>query len=239
MRKSILSIICAMLIALPQGTCFAQEREAGVFRVMSFNVRTWTRDTDRDSDAHWRKRMEAMERMIIDADPDIICFQEMLFPATRYVPDGYRRVAGVNVSHPIFVRKGLGYSGHSTSIYWESCLVEGVQVINVHSRWEKDVMLRVVRQVNGRLKGRSLACGDWNVSLRSLKEAGLNMSSAREMLGVPEVDTFANFTRAESHGAIDHFFVDGLTPVSYMMVTDGYGCTRISDHFPIVLEVRR
>ena len=76
-------------------------------------------------------------------------------------------------------------------------------------------------------------------SLRSLKEAGLNMSSAREMLGVPEVDTFANFTRAESHGAIDHFFVDGLTPVSYMMVTDGYGCTRISDHFPIVLEVRR
>ncbi len=54
------------------------------------------------------------------------------------------------------------------------------------------------------LTGRNLACGDWNVTLGSLKEAGLNMSSARELQNIPEEDTFANFSRlTESHGGID------------------------------------
>ena len=59
------------------------------------------------------------------------------------------------------------------------------------------------------------------------------------ILGIPEEDTFANFSRpAESHGAIDHFFVNGLTPLSYAMITDGYGVPKISDHYPIVLKIR-
>ena len=182
--------------------------------------------------------MAAMERMIVDVDPDIICFQEMLYPATRYVPDGYKRVSGINISHPIFVRKGIKYSGHSNSIYWEACVIDGIWIVNVHSRWEKEVLERVVRQVNAQLTGRDLACGDWNVSLASLQNAGLRMTSARATLGVPEEDTFANFNRPrESHGAIDHFFLNGLTPVSYRMITDGYGCSKISDHYPIVLVI--
>ena len=214
--------------------------EPQTVKVLSFNVRTWTRDRDRESDLFWRTRMEAMERMIVDVDPDIICFQEMLYPATRYVPDAYRRVSGLNVSHPIFIRKELKYSAHSTSIYWEACTVEGVRIINIHSRWEKDVMERVVRQVNSRLTGRDLACGDWNVSLSQLKNAGLEMRSAREILDIPEEDTFANFTRpAQSHGAIDHFFVNAVEPVSYRMITDGYGCSKMSDHYPILLELNR
>ena len=40
------------------------------------------------------------------------------------------------------------------------------------------------------------------------------------------------------HGPIDHFFINGLTPVSYKMITDGYGCAKMSDHFPILLDVR-
>ena len=31
--------------------------------ILSFNVRTWTRDTDRGSEVFWRTRMEAMERI--------------------------------------------------------------------------------------------------------------------------------------------------------------------------------
>ena len=64
------------------------------------------------------------------------------------------------------------------------------------------------------------------------------MQSARVLLGIPEDDTFTNFSRPEkSHGAIDHFFVKGVTPLSYKMVTDGYGCSKMSDHYPIVLEI--
>ena len=109
-----------------------------------------------------------------------------------------------------------------------------------HSRWEKDVMTRVVGQVNAQLTGRDLACGDWNVSLKPLKDAGLKMVSAREILNILEEDTFANFNRPnESHGAIDHFFVNGLSAISYRMITDGYGCSKMSDHSPIVLEIQK
>ena len=77
------------------------------------------------------------------------------------------------------------------------------------------------------------------VGLAALNKAGLQMQSARVQLGLPEEDTFINFTRPQqSHGAIDHFFLNGsLTPVSYRMVTDTYGCAKLSDHYPIVLEV--
>ena len=115
--------------------------------------------------------------------------------------------------------------------------MEGIRIVNVHSRWEREIVERTVRQVNEQLTGRDLACGDWNTGLRSIEAAGLQMQSARAMLGAPETDTFTNLTKAESHGAIDHFFVNGITPVSYLMITDGYGCSRISDHWPILLDI--
>lgn len=209
---------------------------ARTLRVLSLNVREWTRDRDEAGEYYWRRRMESMTRMIEDVDPDVICLQEVLPPVARYVPDGYKRV-GVGVSHPIFVRDTMKASRHSFAIFWEACTVENVRIVNVHSRWEREIIERTVRQVNDQLTGRDVACGDWNTRLQKLEAAGLRMQSARAMLGVPETDTFTNFTKAESHGAIDHFFVNGLTPVSYRMVTDGYGCSRISDHWPIVLDL--
>ena len=209
---------------------------APVLRILSFNVREWTRDRDESGEYYWRRRMEAMTRMIEDVDPDVICLQEVLPPVARYVPDGYSRV-GVGVSHPIFVRDTINASKHSFAVFWEACTVSGIRIVNVHSRWEKDIVERTVKQVNGQLTGRDVACGDWNTGLRSIESAGLQMQSARTMLGEPETDTFANFTKAESHGAIDHFFVNGVTPVSYRMITDGYGVSRISDHWPILLTI--
>ena len=207
-------------------------------RILSFNVRTWTRDRDADSDVFWRTRMAAMERMIEDQDPDVLCFQEMLFPATRYVPDGYRRVGAVNISHPIFVRKGLKVRDTELSLRWQACTVNGVRIINVHSSWDREITQRTVEQVNAQLTGRDVACGDWNVRLAALQNAGLQMESARVLLGLPEEDTFANFTRPlESHGPIDHFFVRGLAPLSYRLVTDSYGCAKMSDHYPMLLEI--
>lgn len=207
-------------------------------RILSFNVRTWTRDLDSDSEVYWRKRMAAMERMIEDVDPDVLCFQEMLFPATRYVPRGYRRVSALNISHPIFVRKGLGVSDHSLAMRWEACTVEGVRIINVHSSWDKEVTERTVEQVNAQLTGCTVACGDWNVRLAALQSAGLQLQSARVLLGLPEEDTFANFTRPqESHGPIDHFFLCGLTPLRYRLITDSYGSAKMSDHYPLLLDI--
>ena len=93
--------------------------------------------------------------------------------------------------------------------------------------------------MNSHLTGKDVACGDWNTFLATLNDAGLKMDSARVLLDVPETDTFANFSRPEqSHGAIDHFFVNGVTPLSYRMITNGYGGAKISDHYPIVLTIK-
>ena len=208
----------------------------GTLSVLSFNVREWTRDTDSGSEYFWKVRMASMKKMIEDLDPDIICFQELLPPAGRYVPDSYSQV-GISVSHPIYVRKSLSRLKHRFSFFWDSCIVEGIKIINVHSRWESRIVEKTVSQVNGQLTGRDIACGDWNTSLKAIMNSGLEMESARALLEIPETDTFANFTKAKSHGAIDHFFVKGLTPLSYRMITDNYGCTKMSDHFPILLVI--
>ena len=223
-------------LAGTQGASTPAPPAGRTLRVLSFNIREWTRDRDEFGEYYWLKRMEAMRRMMEDVDPDVICLQEVLPPAGSYVPDGYHRV-GIGVSHPIYVRDGLKASRHTFAIFWEACTVSGIRIVNVHSRWEREIVERTVRQVNGQLTGRDIACGDWNTGLRSIESAGLRMQSARTLLGAPETDTFANFTKSESHGAIDHFFVNGITPVSYRMLTDGYGVSRISDHWPILLDV--
>lgn len=221
-----------------RGQGSAGTREEGKLRVLTLNMRQWTRDTDSSLPTFWRTRMEAMERMIEDVDPDVICFQEFLAPVGQYVPDRYKRV-GITVSHPIYVHKGLRTSGHSVGIWWDACTVAGVQVFCIHSHWDKEKLQKTVDQVNARLTGRDIACGDWNNGLKAIVNSGLKMQSVRTILSVPETDTFANFSRPEkSHGAIDHFFVTGLQPLSYRMLTDCYGCDKISDHFPLVIDVR-
>lgn len=224
-----------------QGSALEGDEPRGeTLRVLSFNVRTWTRDRDSRSEVFWRTRMAAMERMIEELDPDVLCFQEMLFPATTYVPDGYKRVGVVNISHPIFIRKSLEATDSDTAVRWSACTVNGVRIINVHSSWDGEITARTVEQVNAQLTGCDVACGDWNVRLAALQNAGLEMVSARVLLDVPEDDTFANFTRPqESHGPIDHFFVRGLTPVSYQLIKDSYGCLKMSDHYPLLLDIQK
>lgn len=236
-----ITLLSLLLVLLPLAPATEAEDNGGdTLRILSFNVRSWTRDTDASAPTYWRTRMAAMERMIEDVDPDIICFQEFLFPVGQYVPNAYKRVSGLNISHPIFVRKSLRYRAHALNVRWEACTVDGLRVINVHSHWDSEIFRKSVDQINAQLTGCDIACGDWNKGLSAVKGAGLQMESARVLLGEPEVDTFANFTRPqESHGPIDHFFVNGLTPISYRMITDGYGCEKMSDHYPIVLDFRK
>ncbi|MBQ8062050.1 MAG: endonuclease/exonuclease/phosphatase family protein [Bacteroidales bacterium] len=236
--RRIRQFLLLAMATLPFHSVSASAQTADSLTILSFNVREWTRDTDESrQDTYWKRRMEAMERMIRDVDPDIICLQEVLPPVGRYVPEGYKS-SGLSVSHPIYIRKSLKSSGHRFSIFWEACTVSGIRIINVHSRWEAKIVARTVEQVNAQLTGKDVACGDWNTFLKNLTGAGLKMESARSILGIEEEDTFANFTKPESHGAIDHFFVNGLTPLSYRMITDGYGVAKISDHYPIVLKIK-
>lgn len=245
--RTLLSFFAALFLAVGCMPASSQNHQMmslssqdDALTILSFNMRWWTRDRESDSPVYWKKRMAAMEKMILDVDPDVICFQEYLAPAGSYVPSSYKRV-GVTASHPIFIKRSLKASKHEVAVFWDRCVVDGINIFCVHTRWENDLLLKAVGQINERLTGTDVACGDWNNGLGTMKNSGLKMESAREQLGVDEIDTFANYKRPEqSHGAIDHFFVTGgVKALSYSMITDGYGCSSMSDHYPILLRVAK
>ena len=95
---ALLTIFGALLASTPLPAADSEGLDSLV--ILSFNVREWSRDTDKEKETFWKNRMEAMNKMIQDVSPDVICFQELMPPATRYVPDGYKSV-GLSVSHPV------------------------------------------------------------------------------------------------------------------------------------------
>lgn len=111
-------------------------------RVISLNCRVWTRDTDRKSPRWWRRRMERIRRFITDEAPDVLCLQELSFPANLWIPKGYRRV-GLSASHHIYVRRGIKARPLWFSIHHNAAEVEGVRVINVHGTWRKLSLIHI------------------------------------------------------------------------------------------------
>ena len=71
-------LILLAMASLPFRAVPAIAQTADSLVILSFNVREWTRDTDESKDTYWKRRMEAMEKMIGDVDPDVICLQEVL-----------------------------------------------------------------------------------------------------------------------------------------------------------------
>ena len=57
-------LILLAMASLPFQTLPASAQTADSLVILSFNVREWTRDTDESKDTYWKRRMEAMEKMI-------------------------------------------------------------------------------------------------------------------------------------------------------------------------------
>lgn len=211
-------------------------------QILSFNARVWTRDTSSKSEYFWVKRMKAMNKMIKELNPDIICFQEMSFPAPLFIPWGYRRV-GISASHRIYVKWGIKTRKHSFRIHTEpvEVLFNGLwwKIVNVHSHWSRKVIDNDIRRINELYKTwgneRFIACGDFNNPIEGIHDNIVPI--------IPnDVDTFANFTKDWNHGAIDHFMTP-LTDCQFRVVTEAndiakeFGVTKMSDHLPIMLTI--
>ena len=91
---ALLTIFGALLASTPLPAKESEGLDSLV--ILSFNVREWSRDTDKEKETFWKNRMEAMKKMIEEVSPDVICFQELMPPATRYVPDGYKSVTSTS-----------------------------------------------------------------------------------------------------------------------------------------------
>ena len=208
-------------------------------KLISLNIRTLYRDTKRQSEHWWVARYRAIHDYIKEQNPDVICLQEVWWPA-KYVLRlgklGYKKT-GWGFSHPIYVRKGAKVSKRAVSIFSTMAIVNEVQYFSVHCRWEEKLFQRAMKWIckqsvyDGKKR---IAAGDFNTSdIRKVEDATY-LSSVRRMLEMESVDTFANYRRPEeSHGEIDHFF----TGCIHVPIIESYsvGPDDLSDHRPIVL----
>lgn len=209
-------------------------------KIMTFNVRIWTRDTDSSANTYWKKRMRRMEELISRENPDIICFQEMIFPATCYIPSGYKKI-GLSAHHSIYIKKGTAIEtrNHKFKIFYEyvDMYVPGFtnfRLFNIHTRWEDNIAASTFGGVTEDMGNRNVVmCGDFNATLEDARKNGLVGTSVREALGLEPKDTFQNYTRDWQHGEIDHFIVNNFgLPKTYRIVSD----YDISDHKAVVIE---
>lgn len=209
-------------------------------KILTLNARNWGRDKDKSSPYYWKTRMKAMKRMLQDIDPDIICFQEMVFPATLYIPRCYRKVRP-SFFHPIYIKKGLKTRDHSFKRYLEKVEVFAYQdwwlVINVHSSWEQSVHNKVMEQVQIWMnKARAwysncIACGDFNNPPVPSEELMLIETTP------PGRETFCNFDTGKG-ARIDYFLSAQIQgDERAFVITNGYGAERISDHYPVLLMI--
>ena len=205
-------------------------------KILTFNARIWTRDTTkREEETYWKNRMKKMTEMIKKYDPDIICFQEMMFPATCYIPKEYKRV-GLTTQHPIYIKKDMNYSNHCFRVHLDTATInEDLRIVNVHSHWDKSVNEETNKKIEKEAAKykKVIACGDFNNS-----ESDIKLPSYTHIPLEPEgQDTFINYTKPEeSHGIIDHFYVKGLPTKNVKgMIIMEYG--RISDHYPVLMTI--
>ena len=208
--------------------------------VMSFNIREWTRDKDESAPTFWKKRLEAMQKCILNINPDILCVQECWPRIARKIKKLGYKSAGISFHHIIFVKKGIKTKNPHFNIFVNWCdLSNGIRIVNVHTRWERKLLKYTVDKVNKITHNKkSIACGDFNASIEKLTELGIKLNHVRTNLGLEKIDTFQNFTKQESHGEIDHFFVNFITPNTFKILKSNYGCEgRMSDHHPIVMTI--
>ena len=207
-------------------------------KVISLNIRIWTRDTKRQSEHWWVARYRAIHDYIKEQNPDVICLQEVWWPA-KYVLRlgklGYKKT-GWGFSHPIYVRRGAKVSKRAVSIFSTMAIVDEVQYFSVHCRWEEKLFEKAMKWIWDRWMAlphsRCIAAGDFNRSSTLDIQRELMLTSARETLDIEPMDTFANYKRpTTSHGELDHFFRGfWIDPKTYEV-----GPSDLSDHRPIVM----
>lgn len=179
--------------------------------------------------------------MIRASNPDVICLQEcaprMCAPIKKL---GYKR-AGLSVSHIILIRNKMKAEKAGASLFTNWAVIDGIKVICVHSRWDEAIIKATVKKLNELSRDYpTVACGDFNVSRDVIFDFDLQMEHVRSSLGIAKQDTFLNFTKPESHGEIDHAFISGdISASDFSIITDNYGCWRMSDHYPIVFNITK
>ena len=221
-------------------------------KVLSFNVRVWTRDLNpKKKERYWKNRMDAIRSFIRFKNPDIICFQELSYPATNYVPHSYERV-GCTVSHPIYIRKDrFEVKKHIFRIHFDYVSLidkttnKEYDVFNVHSHWNKKTLEENLSNIGemADVNKNTIMCGDWNNDFDTLNQYALFEDFP--LINHGKI-TFEHFDKYQVN-SVDFFATNVAENDEQYLFCDvpnrvkrgRYFPVTMSDHYPVVLDIRK
>ena len=207
-------------------------------RVLSLNCRQWFRDTKRSQPTYWKKRAIAISDLIRRENPDVILFQEMIFPMTLFIPREYKRATWFSVSHHVYCKREFRVLRREWHMHWAKAIIMKPDYLyctafySVHSHWDRKVYKKVSDQLvkDSTADGaphRTIMGGDWNTEPESMLRLMRPLK-----LRCTGLLTFQNWTKPESRGELDYFAVNGVTTEGATRLTDF-----VSDHYAVVLEL--
>lgn len=190
----------------------------------------------------WMKRMSRMRKMLLQEKPDVICFQEMRWPATLYIPRDYFRVSG-DTSHPIYLKRNsseiIDYMDRGTESFMSSVSIfchdggDWLVLYNVHLSCNDAVREEQLEFLSLCTKYRQhvLICGDFNATQDWVMP---NFSSYLHALNNKNIETYTNLETGEG-ACIDHFI--GNVDKKWCLVYNGTRVGYYSDHYPVILKI--
>lgn len=215
----------------------------GRIQVMSFNVGIWTRNCKKEDKTYWRDRMSRIRDFLNTTHPDIICFQELWWPATRYIPKSYKKVPFTGPHHPIYVAKdsGLKFGKGHFRFRWSWADVGSIRIFSIHSHWNDRIFKRNCAAWKKVYEGAnaSIMAGDFNKPIDQIRIYPQDVASARVCCRFEAYEeTYRGFDEPKKgpEYEIDHILFRGpLTARQYWVepLTVGDGDILMSDHYPI------
>lgn len=207
-------------------------------KVLTYNVRQWYRDLDRNKETYWKARQAAIRKQISDYGPDVICVQEMMWPM-RCIPKGYKRATCPSFSHHIYYNPDIYRLINSEwHLHWCRALFadsEGNEynVFCVHSHWKEGALESLSRDIWGKVKfgAVNIVGGDFNAEPAMVARVFAPMQLYHIFH-----PTFKNWKNSHRNATIDHFCVwpssTAAEVVCWLNNTKMH-----SDHYPIGVAV--
>lgn len=213
-----------------------------LMKILSLNVRQWSRDLNSKAPTYWRKRAKAIKELIEREKPDIILFQELTVPMKWHVlPKGYKRATRFSISHHIYCTNSYLVKEREWHLHWCRALlynkwssgITAFNIFSVHSHWDRKIYTKVSEQILSNYKENrssyiiTIAGGDWNVDPEVMERRLRPLTLCRT-----HEETFQNWTKPESHGELDYFAYNHCKPLCRKL--DDF----VSDHKAVILEIQ-
>lgn len=204
-------------------------------KVLSYNIRQWSRDINPSKPTYWRNRAMAIHTLIRRENPDIILLQEATWPMVgRCIPEGYKRATGCSISHHIYCRKEYKVLNHEWHMRWcRATIYTGKREVNafsVHTHWEEKIYRKTCTEITSNLIGGmiNVAGGDWNNTPDIISPLVDPMQLAKT-----NGTTFLSWEK-ENKAELDYFACWPHTGNATLCLPCSFS---FSDHLPVMLEI--